>query len=109
MQSSLKGLQINTILSLSPVQGKSPHLLGGFYEACAQVEIDEYQNYDKAMGALTEAYRSYWGALTEAYRSYWGPSQRLTGHFEAFREAYRSYWGALTGLTAYLGGPHGCF
>ena len=40
-----------------PIQGKSPGLLGGFYEACAQVEIDEYQNYDKALGALTEAYR----------------------------------------------------
>jgi hypothetical protein len=40
-----------------PSQGKAPQLLGGFYEACAQVEIDEYQNYDKAMGALTEAYR----------------------------------------------------
>jgi intraflagellar transport protein 140 len=41
----------------SSSQGKAPQLLGGFYEACAQVEIDEYQNYDKAMGALTEAYR----------------------------------------------------
>jgi intraflagellar transport protein 140 len=46
-------------LLLLIIQGKAPHLLGGFYEACAQVEIDEYQNYDKAMGALTEAYRSY--------------------------------------------------
>ena len=25
--------------------------------ACFQVEIDEYQNYDKALGALTEAYK----------------------------------------------------
>jgi len=41
----------------SSSQGKAPQLLGGIYEACAQVEIDEYQNYDKAMGALTEAYR----------------------------------------------------
>ena len=24
---------------------------------CFQVEIDEYQNYDKALGALTEAYK----------------------------------------------------
>ncbi|KAJ3047714.1 hypothetical protein HK097_011283 [Rhizophlyctis rosea] len=29
--------------------------LAGFYEACAQVEIDEYQNYEKAAGALREA------------------------------------------------------
>jgi hypothetical protein len=57
------GLVINIFLiqcskkSPPPSQGKAPQLLGGFYEACAQVEIDEYQNYDKAMGALTEAYR----------------------------------------------------
>ena len=38
-------------------KGKAPQLLAGFYEACAQVEIDEYQNYDKALGALTEAFR----------------------------------------------------
>ena len=24
---------------------------------CTQVEIDEYQNYDKALGALAEAYK----------------------------------------------------
>ena len=38
-------------------KGRAQKLLGGFYQACAQVEIDEYQNYDKALGALTEAYR----------------------------------------------------
>lgn len=29
--------------------------LGGFYESCAQVEIDEYRDYEKALGALNEA------------------------------------------------------
>ncbi|KAI9137959.1 hypothetical protein BKA69DRAFT_835376 [Paraphysoderma sedebokerense] len=29
--------------------------LAGFFEACAQVEIDEYQNYEKALGALKES------------------------------------------------------
>uniref|UniRef100_G1LNJ6 Intraflagellar transport protein 140 homolog n=1 Tax=Ailuropoda melanoleuca TaxID=9646 RepID=G1LNJ6_AILME len=38
-------------------KGRAPDLLAGFYGACAQVEIDEYQNYDKAHGALTEAYK----------------------------------------------------
>ncbi|XP_039102700.1 intraflagellar transport protein 140 homolog [Hyaena hyaena] len=38
-------------------KGRALDLLAGFYEACAQVEIDEYQNYDKAHGALTEAYK----------------------------------------------------
>jgi intraflagellar transport protein 140 len=31
--------------------------LASFYEACAQVEIDEFQDYDKAMSALAEAYK----------------------------------------------------
>ncbi|KAM7151138.1 intraflagellar transport protein 140 homolog isoform 5-T7 [Macrochelys suwanniensis] len=38
-------------------KGKALDLLSGFYDACAQVEIDEYQNYEKAQGALTEAFK----------------------------------------------------
>lgn len=38
-------------------KGKAPEQLSGFYEACAQVEIDDYQNYEKALDALTEAYK----------------------------------------------------
>uniref|UniRef100_A0AAZ3SV38 Intraflagellar transport 140 homolog (Chlamydomonas) n=1 Tax=Oncorhynchus tshawytscha TaxID=74940 RepID=A0AAZ3SV38_ONCTS len=38
-------------------KGRALDLLAGFYEACAQVEIDDYQNYEKALGALTEAYK----------------------------------------------------
>uniref|UniRef100_A0A1A7YB87 Intraflagellar transport 140 homolog n=1 Tax=Iconisemion striatum TaxID=60296 RepID=A0A1A7YB87_9TELE len=38
-------------------RGKAPELLAGFYEACAQVEIDDYQNYEKALNALTEAFK----------------------------------------------------
>uniref|UniRef100_A0A8C0GA75 Intraflagellar transport protein 140 homolog n=1 Tax=Chelonoidis abingdonii TaxID=106734 RepID=A0A8C0GA75_CHEAB len=38
-------------------KGKALDLLAGFYDACAQVEIDEYQNYEKAQGALTEAFK----------------------------------------------------
>ncbi|NWZ55925.1 IF140 protein, partial [Haliaeetus albicilla] len=38
-------------------KGRALDLLAGFYDACAQVEIDEYQNYEKAQGALTEAYK----------------------------------------------------
>ncbi|XP_010183319.1 PREDICTED: intraflagellar transport protein 140 homolog [Mesitornis unicolor] len=37
-------------------KGRALDLLAGFYEACAQAEIDEYQNYEKAQGALMEAY-----------------------------------------------------
>ncbi|XP_038276119.1 intraflagellar transport protein 140 homolog isoform X2 [Dermochelys coriacea] len=38
-------------------KGKALDLLAGFYDACAQVEIDEYQNYERAQGALTEAFK----------------------------------------------------
>ncbi|CAH1793664.1 unnamed protein product [Owenia fusiformis] len=38
-------------------KGRALDSLSGFYDACAMVEVDEYQNYDKALGALTEAYK----------------------------------------------------
>ncbi|GFS01827.1 intraflagellar transport protein 140 homolog [Elysia marginata] len=38
-------------------KGRALDALASFYDACAQVEIDEYQNYDKALGALGEAYK----------------------------------------------------
>ncbi|XP_071976358.1 intraflagellar transport protein 140 homolog isoform X2 [Engystomops pustulosus] len=38
-------------------KGRALDLLAGFYDSCAQVEIDEYQNYEKAMGAMMEAYK----------------------------------------------------
>lgn len=36
-------------------KAKSFEQLAGFYDACAQVEIDEYRDYDKAQAALREA------------------------------------------------------
>ncbi|KAJ3249316.1 hypothetical protein HK104_007674 [Borealophlyctis nickersoniae] len=36
-------------------KAKALDSLAGFYESCAQVEIDEYQNYEKALGALRES------------------------------------------------------
>lgn len=39
-------------------KGRALETLSSFYDACAQIEIQEYQNYDKAFGALTEAYKS---------------------------------------------------
>ncbi|KAM4624504.1 intraflagellar transport protein 140 homolog [Polymixia lowei] len=38
-------------------KGRALDLLAGFYEACAQEEIDDFRNYEKALGALTEAYK----------------------------------------------------
>ena len=56
-------------------KGKALESLAGFYDACAQVshtplmvwphplslqvEIDEYQNYDKALGALNESLKCF--------------------------------------------------
>merc|ERR1712028_217053 len=36
-------------------KAKESERLSGFYDACAQVEIDEYRDYEKALGALKEA------------------------------------------------------
>jgi len=36
-------------------KAKAFEQLSGFYDACAQVEIDEYRDYEKALGALKEA------------------------------------------------------
>lgn len=38
-------------------KAKAHDKLAAFYDACAQVEIDEYRDYDKAGGALREAYK----------------------------------------------------
>ncbi|XP_049802425.1 intraflagellar transport protein 140 homolog [Schistocerca nitens] len=38
-------------------KGHAYDLLANFYVACAQVEVDEYRNYEKALGALGEASR----------------------------------------------------
>ncbi|XP_060117033.1 intraflagellar transport protein 140 homolog isoform X2 [Heteronotia binoei] len=46
-------------------KGRALDLLAGFYDACAQVEVDEYQNYEKALGALTEAYKCLSKAKTQ--------------------------------------------
>ncbi|KAJ3415634.1 hypothetical protein HDV05_004510 [Chytridiales sp. JEL 0842] len=40
-------------------QARAYESLASFYEACSHVEIDEYQSYDKALGALREAVKCY--------------------------------------------------
>lgn len=36
-------------------KAKAVEQLAGFFESCAQVEVDEYRDYDKALGAYQEA------------------------------------------------------
>merc|ERR1712000_647960 len=38
-------------------KGRALDTLASFYESCAQAEIDDYQDYEKALGALNEALR----------------------------------------------------
>merc|ERR1719460_2722016 len=45
----------NIILFLT--KAKEFQKLGEFYEHCAQAEIDEYRDYEKASGALAEAHK----------------------------------------------------
>jgi len=47
---------MKTIISFYQ-KAKSFESLGNFYDACAQVEIDEYRDYEKALGAMKEAQR----------------------------------------------------
>lgn len=45
---------MKTIISFY-TKAKALEQLSSFYDACAQVEIDEYRDYEKALGALKEA------------------------------------------------------
>jgi len=47
---------MKTIISFFQ-KAKSYESLANFYDACAQVEIDEYRDYEKALGAMKEAMR----------------------------------------------------
>merc|ERR1711918_195717 len=38
-------------------KAKAHDSLATFYEACAQIEIDEYRDYEKALGALKESHK----------------------------------------------------
>ena len=47
---------MKTIISFYQ-KAKAFESLANFYDACAQVEIDEYRDYEKALGAMKEAKR----------------------------------------------------
>jgi len=48
-------------------KAKAYNQLAGYYESCAQVEIDEYQNYDKAAAALKESIKYVIKAVGSSY------------------------------------------
>jgi intraflagellar transport protein 140 len=45
---------MSTIISFYK-KAKAWESLSNFYDACAQVEIDEYRDYEKALGAMKES------------------------------------------------------
>ena len=47
---------MNTIINFYK-KAKANESLSNFYQACAQVEMDEYKDYEKAIGAVKEAKR----------------------------------------------------
>lgn len=56
---------MKTIISFYQ-KAKSFESLSNFYDACAQVEIDEYRDYEKALGAMKESLRQLEKATTTA-------------------------------------------
>ncbi|KAG5444094.1 Intraflagellar transport protein 140 [Clonorchis sinensis] len=58
---TLEGWRTNVDTMRTIVQfytrGRAPESLAFFYEACAHAEIEDFGSYEKATGALTEAYK----------------------------------------------------
>lgn len=50
-----ENVEIMKAIILFYTKAKAFIQLSGFYDGCAQVEIDEYRDYEKALGALNEA------------------------------------------------------
>uniref|UniRef100_A0A915BTC4 Uncharacterized protein n=1 Tax=Parascaris univalens TaxID=6257 RepID=A0A915BTC4_PARUN len=58
-------------------KAKAYELLASFYEACAQVEIDDYRDYSKANAALAEAQRCIKTALEDESKNVIELSEKL--------------------------------
>ena len=61
--------------------------LGSFYEACSTVEIDEYRNYEKALGALREAHKWMDKSKSVDKGNRLAALQAKIGHIETFVQA----------------------
>jgi intraflagellar transport protein 140 len=88
-------------------KGKAYDLLGWFYQACASVEIDEYQNYEKAAGALRESIKYLERAEpTPDVRSKMAIASRqaeLVARFLSYQKLYETKPGdAMEGLRSLL-------
>ena len=73
-------------------KAKAFDLLAMFYHACAEVEIDEYQNYEKAHGALSECMKNLAKAeRTEAVNSRMGQVNRNMDLIAKFVDCQKMY------------------
>ena len=72
-------------------KAKAYESLANFYDACAQVEIDEYRDYEKALGAMKEAMRQLEQAATgnkEMKQRMMGNRVQIIEKFVQAREAF---------------------
>ncbi|XP_014248149.1 intraflagellar transport protein 140 homolog [Cimex lectularius] len=81
---------LKTIISFY-TKGKAPHLLANFYVACAQVEVDDFRNYNKALGALNEASKSLSGPNADQYSNLKEMISRKTALVNKFLDATRQF------------------
>lgn len=68
-------------------KAKAFESLANFYDACAQVEIDEYRDYEKALGAMKEAIRQMEKATGENKDFKLSKMKKRVGIIERFVEA----------------------
>jgi intraflagellar transport protein 140 len=77
---------MKTIISFY-TKAKAFDNLANFYDACAQVEIDEYRDYEKALGAMKEAIRQLEKSTGENKDFKTNKMKKRVGLIEKFVEA----------------------
>uniref|UniRef100_A0ABL0EJ54 Anaphase-promoting complex subunit 4 WD40 domain-containing protein n=1 Tax=Rhodnius prolixus TaxID=13249 RepID=A0ABL0EJ54_RHOPR len=81
---------LKTIISFY-TKGRAHHLLANFYIACAQVEVDDYRNYTKALGALNEAAKTLAGPAGDYHANLKELISRKTALVNKFLDATRQF------------------
>ena len=71
-------------------KAKAFEQLAGFYDSCAQVEIDDYRDYEKAIGALRESQKHLAKAQTRQAEEMALNTERRIGMIEKFVQARRA-------------------
>lgn len=77
---------MKTIISFYQ-KAKSFESLANFYDACAQVEIDEYRDYEKALGAMKEAMRQLEKSTSDSKEMKLSLMRKRVGIIEKFVQA----------------------